>query len=417
MTWYGEGYGGGETRDALIDGWNTVSTAAAGPFPASGMTVISTPVKNGSGALQIPSGVTGAYGGMTRIPSAGPVRIWCLQGWFNYNGNPTAAHPIFGPLGTLTANWIYLEVGTDRRVRVVQLTDATWANRRPLSDWSVAVLGNGSYTHLVWFIDPLTLGTNNVLMTVLIDNVTQIVQDVGAWPAAMTPGGTAQFTWGILTGGVDIGVNLRIDDACGLYTTSVADAPHLAAAPIGRVYAQHPASDTGAQCDWTRSGATGTWFGKWSDATGNDGDTTCLSGADVNVHQTSAMETLVTLGWDAAATVFESSAGVGPVLSIIHRDLGGTKWHGHTLCTTPAATEWAVVDPGATYIGALFPLARTSGTWARADAGTVFPGLQTGADNHDSTWWATTMMLQWLICNNQYLPLTPGPMIPQGGLF
>ena len=408
MTIYYQGFGGGETRDALIDG---IAAGTDRDIIDDGLTVISTPVKNGTGALQAAAdaavkGIVGA--------NVGSTKIWCVQGWFNFDGNPDDIVPL---LGFSTA----YSVDANATTRTLRIS-GVGIPRVALTPWSEAAVGSGAWTHLAVFADPLTLGTSHTLLRLFVDSVETFIIDVGTWSITLDGGATS--TGWVGPGGTTVhsSVALRMDDVCGLFSSSASDAPHLTQWPIGRVYAQHPVSDTGAQLDWTRYPASGTWYDKWNDATGNDGDTEYLWSAFGSAHQDSAMETIATLGWDAAATVIEGhglsdfSVVSGPVESIIHRSVAdGTKWNGQTMCNL--ANTQTVLDPGTSYVGNLYRLVRTGATWTRAAAGLIFPGLQTTADATDKEWRVTTMMLQWLICNNEYLPLACPPMIPQGAII
>ena len=397
---------GGETRDALIEG-----------LMGAGLAIISTPVKSGVGALQVPAGVA-AYGTLIDVDNCNNTTIMSMQAYPNFDGNPNSIVPIFGPVATtLTGAYIVEANATTRTLRICAVgTDGDYATRTPLTPWSEAAIPSGSYDTgpVVFIIDPVTLGydssgiwqANNVWLHLFVDNVEVFSFDAGVWPIAMTAA-----AYGISTYGVAPNVALRIDDAVGLVTTSAADAPHLAAWPIAKVDAQHPISDT-ATHEWGVSGNfVGTYYDFWDDATGNDGDTTYLYSAQSAKTQTSNMESLATLGWNANVTVFESATKIGPVLSCVHRTVGGTKFEGFG--TTNLSSDITVVDPGSTYVGNLYRLTHTD-TWARADAGTITAGFKTGTS--DREWRVTLMMLQWTICDNEYLPLVGAPMIPQGSI-
>lgn len=395
--------GGGETRDALIEG-----------LMGNGLAIISTPVKSGVGALQVPATVA-AKGVLIDTDNFVNTNILSMQAYFNFDGNPNSIVPIFGPYATnRTGVYIVEANATTRTLRICAVgTDGDYATRTPLTPWSEATIANGSYTGVVWIIDPLTQGTNNVWLRLFVDNIEIFHFDAGVWPVAMS-----SALYGITTYGVAPNVALRIDDAVGLITTSAADAPHLAAWPLAKVDAQHPISDT-ASDDWlTEPGGSGVKALHWDDATGNDGDTTYLSSAQTAKTQTSSMESLATLGWNASATVFSykyPSTGIiyGPVLSSVHKTVGGTKFEGFAV--NNLSTDQNVIDPGSTYVGRVDHLIRSSGLWARADAGTIIPGFKTGTS--DRNWQVTLMMLQWTICDNEYLPLAVPPMIPQGQVF
>ena len=399
MTWlYSWEFGGGETRDSLLE--------------LTGWTVITSPVKNGTGALLAPAGVGATATLLVHLLST---QISCMEAWVNYDGNPAAADYIMRFYEANQYTGYFLEVGTDRRVRIVYYSIPTYT---PLTPWSEAVLGNGAYTHLVCFLDPLTLGTNHVWMTVVIDDVTQFCVDLGTWNAYFDAYGRG-YTGALSTVNVDV----RFDDICGLTTTSAADAPHLAAAPIVKVYAQHPNAE-GANLNWGRVPNSGTWWSKWSDATGNDGDTTALEYASVLGAQDSDFESSADLGWGAGAVVlqnYEPVAGLttGPVWSIVHRVVPGTgtKWQASNgpLCSLGSSTV-GIPDPGSSYIGTLIPLKRNSGSWAPADLGTLTAGAKTAASDMDKQWRITTLMLQWAYYDTT-LSLTPAPMIPQGMMF
>jgi len=408
VTIYWSGCGGGETRDTLIDG--CAGGTAAARITADGLTVISTPVQSGVGALQVPAGVA-AKG--TLLGTTVSTQISVLQAYLNFNGNPNAIVPFFAPYSlTRTGAYIAEANATTRTTRICALgTDGDYATRTPLTPWSEAVIPSGSYGTgpVVFIIDPLTLGTNNVWLRLFIDGVEVFSFDAGVWPSGLGIADPTAYTVG--TYGVAPNVALRIDDAVGLFSTSAADAPHLAAWPIAKVDAQHPISDT-ATHEWGVSGSfVGTYYDFWDDATGNDGDTTYLYSAQSAKTQTSNMESLATLGWNANATVFESATKIGPVLSCVHRTVGGTKFEGFG--TTNLSSDVNVSDPGSTYVGNLYRLTHAD-TWARADAGTITSGLKTGTSDRD--WRVTLMMLQWVICDNEFLPLVGAPMIPQGGI-
>jgi len=406
---------GGETRDALIEG-----------LMGAGLAIISTPVKSGVGALQVPAGVA-AYGTLIDVDNCNNTTIMSMQAYPNFDGNPNSIVPIFGPVATtLTGAYIVEANATTRTLRICAVgTDGDYATRTPLTPWSEAAIPSGSYDTgpVVFIIDPVTLGydssgiwqANNVWLHLFVDNVEVFSFDAGVWPIAMTAA-----AYGISTYGVAPNVALRIDDAVGLITTSAADAPHLAAWPLAKVDAQHPISDTGATVgEWVRNSGTADYYTYWDDATGNDGDTTYLSSAQTAKTNTSAMESLATLGWNASATVFEykrPSTGIiyGPVLSSVHKTVGGTKFEGFAV--NNLSTDQNVTDPGSTYVGRVDRLIRSPYTaWTRADAGTIIAGFKTGTSDRD--WRVTLMMLQWTICDNEYLPLAGAPMIPQGSVF
>jgi hypothetical protein len=399
--------GGGETRDALIE-----------DCMGAGLAIISTPVKSGVGALQVPAGVA-AYGTLIDVSNFVNTSIISMQAYFNFDGNPNAIVPIFGPTSTdRTGAYIVEANATTRTLRICAVgTNGDYATRTPLTPWSEAAIPSGSYDTgpVVFIIDPLSVNTDHVWLRLFVNNVEVFSFDAGVWPIAMS-----NEQYGISTYGVAPSVALRIDDAVGLITTSAADAPHLAAWPIAKVDAQHPISDTGGTVgEWVRNSGTADYYTYWDDATGNDGDTTYLSSAQTAKTNTSAMESLATLGWNASATVFEykyPSTGIiyGPVLSCVHRTVGGTKFEGFG--TTNLTTDQNVTDPGSTYVGRVDQLIRSPYTaWTRADAGTIIPGFKTGTNDRD--WRVTLMMLQWTICDNEFLPLAGAPMIPQGGMF
>jgi len=398
MTWAWYNFAGGETRDLLLEGQGGVYNAS----------IITSPVKTGVGALQIASGETGGRVVLGENLTAAQhfARLAAFQLQINFDG-ATLTNPIYliGPNPSYSATGFMLEVGTDRRVRIVTTSEV------PLTPWSVGTLGNGSYTHLVWVIDPLTLGSNHVWMTVTIDGVTQIAQDVGAWVNAQN------FNYQLSTLGaagfyVDAGVNIRLDDVCGGISTSAADAPHLTAMPVALVDAQHPATDTDASLTWYRVPDSGTWWEKWADATGNDGDTTYLCQNAVST-QSSGMESLATLGWAVGAVILENGTGVGPLWSVVHKTIdnkGGVV----TYCSLAAAAN--VPRPPNTYIGYSGRLTRNGGTsWARADVDGLFAGV-TIATTVSTMYYTTSLMLQWLY-SEASLALTPAPMIPQGTMF
>ena len=402
--------GGGETRDALIE-----------DLMGAGLAIISTPVKSGVGALQVPAGVA-ATGALIDSFNCVNTAIMSMQAYFNFDGNPNAIVPFFGPVATTATGAYIVEANvTTRTLRICAVgTDGDYATRTPLTPWSEAAIANGSYTCVVFIIDPVTLGymglvwqADHVWLRLFVDNIEIFSFDAGVWPAAMS-----NEPYGISTYGVAPNVALRIDDAVGLVTTSAADAPHLAAWPLAKVDAQHPISDT-ATHEWGVSGSfVGTYYDFWDDATGNDGDTTYLYSAQSTKTQTSNMESLATLGWNANATVFEykyPSTGIiyGPVLSCVHKTVGGTKFEGFG--TTNLTTDQGVGDPGSTYVGRVDQLIRSPYTaWTRADAGTITAGFKTGTSDRD--WRVTLMMLQWTICDNEFLPLVGAPMIPQGSI-
>ena len=404
MTWVWPDFAGGETRDILIEG--------AG-LQSSNCTIITSPVKTGTGALQIASGQTAGavFAGDDLTAAQHKARISVVECQVNFDGNPTSA------IGLISGNAHgahYLEVGTDRRVRIGRfLTLAEggggWANRIPLTPWSVGVLGNGAYTHLVWVIDCLTLGSNHVWMTVIIDGITQIAQDVGAWVS------TDNFGWRVGTFGIDAGIAIRLDDVCGGTSTSAADAPHLAALPIALVDAQHPATDTGASLTWTRYPGTGeSYYQDWDDATGNDGDTTCLAiNSASTAIQTSGMETLATLGWAAGAVILENGTGVGPLWSVVHNSVSVNKFTCNAYSTLSA--DVTVTKPGSTYEGKGLRLTRSGGgSWARADLDSIFAGGKNVST--DGEWRITSLMLQWLY-SEASLALTPRPTMAQATII
>ena len=409
MTWLYGGFGGGETRDALIEGITAVQT----PILGAGWDIITSPVKIGTGAIRIPAGQAGSAVLLVTLADTNtPVlRINSLQAWVNYNGNPAVAYYLMMMAATGTGygdfGW-YLQVGTDRRVRI-----CSYSTGVPLTEWSVAVLGNGAYTHLAWFLDPLTFGggTNHTWCTVIIDDVVQISADLGPWPYYLA-GITAS---GRILGDAAVNVDVRLDDIGGMYSLSASDAPHLAAAPIVKVAAQHPNSDAGCTLNWARNSGTEDYYTYWDEATGNDGDTTYLHGGQALL-QTSLFESAATLGWGGSAVILEQGAGVGPVWSAVYRSIAaGTKWGYKTYCTSPAANNVDLVDPGTTYVGVLKQLTRTSGSWADDDLGTLKAGAL-GGDTVDRPCAITTLMLQWAYYDTT-LALTPAPMIPQACIF
>ena len=354
----GNAGGGGETRDALIE-----------DLMGEGLAIISTPVKSGVGALQVPANVA-AKGILIDVDNCVKTTIMGLQAYFNFDGNPNAIVPIFGPfLTTKTGAYIVEANATTRTLRICAVgTNGDYATRTPLTPWSEAAIANGSYTCVVFIIDPVTLGyaddigvwqANNVWLRLFVDNVEVFSFDAGVWPAAMS-----NASYGISTYGVAPNVALRIDDAVGLITTSAADAPHLAAWPLAKVDAQHPISDTATKEWLDMPSQDQTFYDHWNDATGNDGDTTYLSSAQTAKTQTSAMESLATLGWNANATVFSykypsTGAIYGPVLSCVHCTVGGTKFQGYGV--TNLSTDVGVIDPGSTYVGRVNHLVRSSG--------------------------------------------------------
>lgn len=407
MTWYWEAFGGGEARDALIDGCRANSQL---PITGGGLTIISTPVKNGTGALKMPSGGT-AYAYLLDGDPIDGNNILCLEGWINHDGNPSTAYQLFRVANGTYDDGYWLEVGTDRRVRVggnlqYDVGGNIYVVRNgSLTPWSVDVLGNGSYTHVVWILDPLTLGTDHVWMTVIIDDVVQIQADVGTWTAHLTGGSACSGRIAADGSGVDV----RVDDIAGLYSADPDDAPHKAGVPIVKVAAQHPNSDTGCTTQWIRYTGTNAYYTYWDEATGNDGDTTYLAGGQA-VTQESLFETAATVGMGEGAVILECAAGVGPVWSAVLRAWAtGTKWAQETHCTL--AADNAIPLPSTSYVGDLYPLTRTSGSWTADDLATLKAGGKGGAEV-DKPPAITTLMLQWAYYDDT-LTLTPTPMFPQ----
>ena len=397
MTWRVGGFGGGETRDALIEGLRGYAFDTPLPilFDTDGMDIISDPVKNGTGALRILAGEGGfAY----LLPAASDLR--CLQAWVNYDGNPTAIHTIFNGGG------IYLQVNTSRQVRIA--TTPNYVDWKPLTPWSVNVLGNGTWTHLAWFIDYLTMPFLGGIGTVLIDGVVQFT-------AVKDGGGSLDALVEVNAG--NAGVDIRLDDICGLHSTDPNDAPHITPAPIAKVCAQHPNAE-GALSQWTRLPASGTWWSKWADAAGNDGDTTALYTATAGAYQDSDFQSSADLSWGVGAVLLENAAGVGPVWSIVHKTAGGTKFSALTYCYDGSATcpTQSISDPGASYVGTLKLLTRSSGSWAPADLGALLAGARVSPTDSDKTWYITSLMLQWAYYDTTFA-LTPRPMIPQSAMF
>ena len=404
MTWTWESFMGGETRDPLIEGWSDACIAAGGlwlPYTAACQTcsIVSTPVKNGTGAIQV--GATGlAQGQITYFTVTAPTgKLKMVQASVCLPSAPSGA---FTFLVDAVTGGAYMQVGTDGRVRLVKNITGL-----PSSQWSVSALSMDgiNFADLCWVIDPITLGSTRVWNTVYINGIPEIMWDGGAEPSYGA-------SWLMqLTASSAYCEILYVDDICAAVSSDPNDAPHITAPPIGKISAQHPTA-AGDNADWTLFPNTGERADQdWDDATGNDGDSTYLKVVTTALHQDSHMQSADTLGWGAGAAPLHN-----PIYSLVHRMVSGigSKWAAFTLCDL--VTAITLTAPGYSYEGYGRSFTRSSGSWARDDLGTMSVGGQTSATGMDREWRITTLLMQWLFTDSS-LVKAPPPMIPQGGMF
>jgi len=383
MTLVWNAFQGGETRDPLSDGWTDNNHNFMKTSDDAGVKtyIVTAPVITGSGAIKI--GVPGWYGNTGALLSAPAGKVVVIEAWLCLDGPPPAA---FLLLGDRFWPAIDLYCGANRRLQLRKPTGA-------VSPWSRTPLATDAATlkHVVWIIDPLTLGTAHVLHYLLIDSVLQWAVDAGPEPIY-----DSIYQVRVNSDGH---VSIYADDVCAAYSTDPADAPHLARVPIGRVAAQHPAG-AGINAAWGLFPNAGeSAHQDWDDPTGNDGDSTYLFAGIPNKLHDSAMQSADALGWAAGAAILRS-----PAYTIIHRTVSGSKFNGQTLCSL-AAPE-IISGPDTAYVAWGAALPRSAGSWARADLGTLTVGAQTGITNHDKEWRVTALMMQWLYAE-AYLPLLP----------
>ena len=375
------GYFGGESRTLLADG------SISGAAPA-GWANVSTPVKTGVGATRIQ--VNGSQAGAIRpIGAAASTYIYRWHSWTVQSGVPSAAYCLTG--NVVANDTLALEVGTDSKIRLVRMEHVggpDWADRVGLTDWSTDALAtdDATFKEVSLWIDPLTLGTSHVWVTLFINDVQQWSVDIGALAAAVNTFYTCPPV-------ADAGIYLTLDDVAGGTATSAADAPHLKDWPKPEVHRQLPIADT-AEDDWVASGGGSGDYGEWDDSAGPDDDTTYNRNTSTwaNKHQVSDGQTEATVGIDTH-TVIQGPTEGGPCINIVYRGEGdGAKWAGAfynslgTISNTPAS-------PGTTYIGAASPFFK-SGGWDITDLTALNFGCQvpSGAE-HNLTWRVTMCMM------------------------
>ena len=151
MTWTWESFMGGETRDPLIEGWadGTVNglwlpnTAAC-----ENCSLVSTPVKNGTGAIKVGNAAVG-IGVIRYLTATAPTgKLKMVQASVCLPAAPSGEFSLFYDSTTGAAG---LYVGTDGRVRLVNNMAGL-----PSSQWSVSALSmdNTTYADLCWVMTP-----------------------------------------------------------------------------------------------------------------------------------------------------------------------------------------------------------------------------------------------------------------------
>ena len=395
---------GGETRDPLIEGWCEETAGSSGLWLQNtgacvNCSIVSSPVANGTGAIKVGNAAVG-IGVIRYLTATAPTgKLKMVQASVCLPAAPSGEFGLFYDSTTGAAG---LYVGTDGRVRLVNNMAGL-----PSSQWSVSALSmdNTTYADLCWVIDPITLGNTHVWNTVYINEIPEIMWDSGAEAAYGA-------SWLLELGSHwEYLVELYVDDLCAAVSSDPNDAPHITAPPIGKISAQHP-NAAGDNADWTLYPNTGERADQdWGDAAGNDGDTTYLKVVTTALHQDSHMQSYSDLGWGAGATILHN-----PIYSAISRIVNGvgTKWACHTLCDLAAVLTFT--SPGYSYTGFGNSFTRSSGSWDKADLGTMSVGAQTDAMGMDREWRITSLMMQWLYTDTS-LVKAPPPMIPQGGMF
>ncbi|RPJ21156.1 MAG: hypothetical protein EHM35_18585 [Planctomycetaceae bacterium] len=398
MSWTWNALQGGETRDALTDGWSDVS--GIGNMLGGGssyVSIITSPTETGTGAIQIGDG---AHQGRTAPLLTSPAgKLTLFEAQMCLSEAPDAAFLLLGY--SIGAERV-INCGTDGRLRLMNTSTAM-----SLSPWSIDALATDGATlkHVVWIVDPITLGTGHVLHYLYIDSILQWVVDAGAQPSY--DGSWALYIWSDPAASYAL---VYADDLCAAYSTTAGDAPHLAAVPIGKVMAQRP-SGAGTNAQWTdHAGGTGV-YGEWDDTTGNDGDSTYNTTATTSKKQDSAMQSADTLGWAGNAAVLHA-----PIYTIVHKQTAGTKWAGKTLCNYAVTGD--ITAPSTSYVGWATPLVfNVEGvTWINVKIEWIEVGAQKGAADHDETWRVSMLLLQWLY-TEATLPLAPPPTIVQGSII
>jgi hypothetical protein len=398
-------YFGGESLDPLVDGGKVLGTY-------SGWSIVTSPVKTGVGAWKCVCDGTQGGGLPTQIlwlahdtPSA--ALIAGMMGWFYLSGNPSAAFCLIGP--DATAYYpdmaMALEVGTDRKVRLVLLHNGatTWTARTPLSDWSTDALASGGWTHLAWYWDAITLGTSHVWSALQIDEVNQWAVDAGARDRVLT--------YFLCPAYSNAGIDVYMDDLAGFRGTAAADAPHLTHFPKAQVHRQLAIGNSATYNEWTGVGDLTDKWKNWDDAAGNDGDTTYNWTNTTSKRQASTGQSAATVGITGHTVLYQYDDGyIGPALNVVHKCAGaGTKYNGAGLNSLGTVIN-ELSGPGAVaYEGAMARMRRTAGTnWTVADLANLEFGCQTPAADHNKEWRVSLCMVQWPTYAST-LPLTTTP--------
>lgn len=397
MTIVWEAFAGGETRDTLTDGWSDNRSTPGLLFPTKSgdCAIVTTPVVTGSAALKVGS----AQGYLGPVGSWATNHIQIMQFQFYIDTAPSAVSAIIGSnMGFVSDNFT-LCLDASSRLQLFAL--AAGNTYYPISPPS-APLSTGAYHHIAWIVDPLTLGSGHTWHTVFVDSV----------PVLMCGGGTIAASTRAIYVRWSSSAVYYVDDLATGYSTDAADAPHLAQVPILSVCASHP-QGAGLNAAFTLVPNSGERADQdWDDAAGNDGDTTYLYAATTSKKQDSDMQSADDLSWNASATIAHN-----PIHTTVSKAGGtGTKWHTYSLVLDSLGNELAAaggIVKNTSYGATGLSLARSSGSWGRADLGDMVAGCQTATMDHDTQWNVTSMMMQWLYCDNEYLPLAPRPMVPQ----
>jgi hypothetical protein len=406
------GFAGGESLDVLVDAgtcYGTYTTLLAG------WSIVTSPVKTGVGAWRCNvngSQENGSDGGnaFRLLYLSQPTATWYHAAWMEWvtlSGNPAAA---FAILGDQVADGDYaLEVGTDRKVRLVKLGAGAnrWSGRVSKSDWSTKVLPNddSTFMHMAVFFTAIGSPQSDCRVWLVLDEVEQWRVDVGE-----SLGRLVTMAWVPCPpiGSVNAGIYVTHDDMCGL-KGAAGDSPTTTAWPKPGVHRQLAISDVAA--NWTASGGGAGSYVEWDDAAGNDGDTTRNYASASLKTQYGKGQTAATMGITGHTIIHAAGdASRAPLFNAIYKSAGaGTKWGVKPWNGYGTGSETEIIDRGTSYAGEaqIFDCTGSPYTWAAADVGGLNFGMQT-LDPIDRLCNVTLCMMQWLTYITT-LPLVSAP--------
>jgi hypothetical protein len=397
---------GAESRDLRVDGHGNPPLS----MRLSGWTAIPTPKKTGVAAW-----LTTAYQSPVGFGGFGGSNVVSLMFWVNCDGSPTSASALVRFFNTPSGT-IEVEVGTDRKIRLVSTpTSGGWTSRTPLTDWSSNPLPNGSWGHLVIFLDGISGGMSHVWCSVLLDDdgdgsyTEEFSLDLGQGDAT-TPFYTIILPYNHSE--PNFGISFRLDDIAILRSSSSGDRPHLTHWPIAEAHRQLAMDDVAT--DWQKQGSGAGTYASWDDPTGGDDDSTYNQAEVAGKYQCGGGMTAATIPI-TGHTVIEhyGETHAGPAINVVQiKADADDKFDGHYY--NSKGDDPVAGSPSTTYLGysAAFPKATA---WEPSDADDLdFGCYLTPGGATNMMWRVTLCMMQWCTYTDT-LPLTTEPTLPPTG--